>query len=282
MITAELAILRELAFRRKVFLLRSQHDDGLEKKEKGLAPLQERPTPQSSLCMSPSQIPGPSPPSSSSPRLSGMKRPTPTSTADAECSSPELPESLDSHPEHAIQADSNFCSICHVPCSSAFNYNQHLKGRKHKAKLQELKLDGNSFGEDGKVANGKGWCMDGNSFKMHLGQKHLEERNKTELTAKSLVKVGEKQTWCRLCNIGFSSEELFRLHLNAKKHKALQRAKCTLKGGGEQKWCKLCDVWCPNGDAFKMHLDGKNHILRLYEIEKNRRAENLGSYSGKA
>lgn len=40
MITAELAILRELAFRRKVFLLRSQHDDGLERKEKGLAPLQ--------------------------------------------------------------------------------------------------------------------------------------------------------------------------------------------------------------------------------------------------
>lgn len=40
MITAELAILRELAFRRKVFLLQSQPDDGLEKKEKDLAPLQ--------------------------------------------------------------------------------------------------------------------------------------------------------------------------------------------------------------------------------------------------
>lgn len=198
-----------------------------------------------------------------------MKQPTPTSTA--ECSSPQLPQSLDSHPKHAIQADSIFCPICHVPCTSAFNYNQHLKGRKHKAKLQELKLDGNSVGQDGEVANRKRWCMDGNSFKMHLAQKDLEERNKMELTAKSLVKVGEKQTWCHLCSIGCSSEELFRLHLIARKHKALQRVKCAGKGGGEQKWCKLCDVWCPNGDAFRMHLDGKNHILRLHEIEKKKK-----------
>lgn len=40
MITAELAILRELAFRRKVFQLQSQHDDDLEKKEKDLTSLQ--------------------------------------------------------------------------------------------------------------------------------------------------------------------------------------------------------------------------------------------------
>ena len=83
------------------------------------------------------------------------------------------------------QIDNLFCKICQVQCSSAFNLKQHFKGRKHKAKVEELELN-RKYG--GGKANQlqccelcKVICMDETLLKQHFqGKKHKHKLQEAE------------------------------------------------------------------------------------------------------
>ncbi|KAJ4713107.1 Zinc finger, U1-type [Melia azedarach] len=228
---------------------------------------------------------GQSPDSSPNPSLSGMQRQK--TVSGAECPSSQLPQPFYSNPVHANQTDDIVCTICNVPCSSAYNYKQHIDGRKHKAKLEELKFDGKLANKQRWCQVCKVWCMDDILFKMHLnGKKHKGELQKARCRSKDSGEIAKQQKWCSVCQVWCMDNTSFKMHLNGKKHKGeLQKARYGSKGSGEiakeEKWCELCDLWCPNEEAFKLHLDGKIHALRLHDNQKKRRVENLGSCSGK-
>ncbi|XP_031255992.1 zinc finger RNA-binding protein-like isoform X2 [Pistacia vera] len=220
----ELAIQRELAYRRKIFLSQLQTDKDFKTDPVPLERIAH--VPSSSSTVSPSRTPTSKSLSSSSPWLSGMKRDA--APSGSESLQPQQPQSSNSKPMHTNQSDVIFCTICNVPCHGTRNYKQHLDGQKHKAKLQNMKLHRNDVGQCSKEANQQRWgkvcntgCTSAELFKQHLcGKKHKVELGKLECARKDSGDLPK-----------------------------------------QPKYCKLCDLWCPNEDAYKMHLEGKRHII---------------------
>ncbi|MBA0718339.1 hypothetical protein Golax_006093 [Gossypium laxum] len=115
-----------------------------------------------------------------------------------------------------------YCEVCQVPCSCSLNYKNHLNGKKHKVKLQELKFGRKDSDEDCEMENPKPrcelcniWCVDANALKQHLaGKKHKKMQGKVATVEGD---IGE-QLKCELCGIGCPSKDLLHLHFNGKKH----------------------------------------------------------------
>ncbi|KAL4633596.1 hypothetical protein ACB092_04G133500 [Castanea dentata] len=260
----ELAIQRELAYRRKVAMLQFTLDEDL----KDLMPLQvlsshsspiHSPRPLERHSASPSPIPStnhsvlsslssPShsprplegPNSSPSPvpstNLSGIKQKELTNCL--QYLQPEQPGLSHGSVMLKDQLDNLFCKICQVQCSSAFNLEQHFKGRKHKAKVEELELNRNYGGE----------------------------------------KANQLQ-FCELCKVTCMNETLLKLHLQGKKHKEKLQQLESLQHGEEipnqPKWCGLCKIWCMGDHNFKEHLEGQKHIVQLHAFQKEKRAKQI-------
>ncbi|GMJ05783.1 hypothetical protein HRI_004247500 [Hibiscus trionum] len=135
-----------------------------------------------------------------------------------------------------------YCEICQVPCSGSLNYNNHLNGKKHKVKFEELKFGWKDEGDDDCVTDNpklwircekcKIWCIDENALKQHLaGKKHKKMQKKLETVG---GEMGEELE-CALCGIGCSSKELLQLHLKGKKHREeLQKREARETGGGKE------------------------------------------------
>ncbi|XP_038687037.1 zinc finger protein 346-like [Tripterygium wilfordii] len=160
----ELAIQRELAYRRKVAELLQDANFG-----KNLMPLQEAssssrpcPTPSTSTMRN----------LSAGPRFSELKQQTQRIG---------IEQGQQFRAEQVLQnkAGNLFCKICQVYCMDSYNYEQHVNGKKHEAKLGELLLNSK---DDGEVnpANQQLWCdvcrvpcMNSYSYEQHVnGKKH--------------------------------------------------------------------------------------------------------------
>ncbi|GFZ17055.1 hypothetical protein Acr_26g0003250 [Actinidia rufa] len=82
---------------------------------------------------------------------------------------------------------------------------------------------------------------------------------------------------CELCRIWCMNKDALEMHMRGQKHQAkLQELEFGRKNAGEREaqrpWCELCQIWCMNEDAFQQHLKGKNHVTRLYVVEEQKRA----------
>ncbi|XP_022736995.1 UBP1-associated proteins 1C-like [Durio zibethinus] len=287
----ELAIQRELAYRRKIEELQLQPyvDLGDE-----TMPMQVQ---------FPSRKPS-RPDQDSTPGLSGREHLASLSSHDCQpspsprpnqnpssrrniCSSPRISErnqlaSSSMSPSQQLQLFKGcnlnhqslnfFCEVCQVPCSGSLNYKLHINGKKHKVKFQELKFARKDGNDTCAMANQKSWCKlckiwctDDNLLKQHLaGKKHKKMQEKLELSTTVEGDKVEEQNWCELCGIGCSSKELLQLHFNGKKHQAeLRKLECGQKVGGEEaqnqpKRRKLCNTWRADNNSLQMHLMKKN------------------------
>ncbi|KAJ4961634.1 hypothetical protein NE237_021544 [Protea cynaroides] len=172
----ELAMKRELAYRRKIELLSLK------------TPSNSRQAPLPSQMPLPSQTPAnsvqatmlPKTPTNSvqatrlpkHPSLVGEKRKEPSSNQG--CLPPRQQK-----PSYTLQrlrkkSLNLICEVCQVPCSGLFNLKQHLKGSKHKAKLQELEDCQNSGTEPLWCELCEVPCMNWECWQQHLtGKKHL-------------------------------------------------------------------------------------------------------------
>ncbi|KAJ7978470.1 Zinc finger RNA-binding protein [Quillaja saponaria] len=174
--------------------------------------------------------PFPRPSPSLSPHLSEIKQKEPTSSHDHQPS--QQPQKINGNLIYKSQADNLCCKVCQVYCSGPFNFKQHLRGHKHKAKLQELEFRKKNGGE---------------------------------------VAVTQRK-WCELCKVSCMNESLLEMHLQGQKHKAkVQELEVSKRSGGcnpkQRKWCDLCKIWCIDNFSFEQHLDGKKHFLRLHSVE---------------
>ncbi|GMQ10828.1 hypothetical protein CsSME_00053683 [Camellia sinensis var. sinensis] len=188
----------------------------------------------------PIQIPSPSslakPRLIPQPSLSGSKRRATSSSL--QCLPPRQPRPSHNNYVTVDQEGHFFCKVCQVPCSGTVTLKQHLKGHKHKAKLQWLQLskrDGREK-DDPHCKLCQIWCTNKGGLEMHLkGQKHQAKLQELEFGTK---KEREKEA--------------------------------------ERPWCQLCQIWCMNEDALEQHLKGKNHSARLYATEGKRGMKGKG------
>ncbi|KAK7273363.1 hypothetical protein RIF29_14412 [Crotalaria pallida] len=270
---AELAILRELAFRRKVAALPMVPNSDSTKE---ILPLEVKP-----LCEVPHSLPlpGPSLRSSSSLALRGTKWKESISSAH--------------HPPSKISQVKPSCEVPH-PMSlpgpiSKPSSSQSLSGTKrkeptssaHHPPLQYQQSYHGSFEDKDKTKNlyckiCQAPCSSPSNLEQHLiGQKHAKKLQELEFNEKAGKKGGSNQRqWCELCKVSCSSEDLLKLHFNGQKHKAKLLKLEISKQGGEvpnsKKWCELCKLLCVDDFSFKQHLEGKKHIIKMHAFMKEK------------
>ncbi|KAF1862993.1 hypothetical protein Lal_00018837 [Lupinus albus] len=197
-ITAEVAMMRELAYRRMVFLI-SQNTE--------IIPSQVKPS-----CEVPSsmQLPG----RSSSPFPSGTKRKEPTSNAHH--SSLQCQQSFHGSLGYEDKTQNLYREIGQVSRTSPFNLKQHIRGQNHAEKSQELKFS-EKIGKEGS-SNQRQWCEmceiscpNEALLKLHFdGKKHNTKLQK--------LKPLHKKKWCQLCKLWCMNECAFKQRLEGKKH----------------------------------------------------------------
>ncbi|PIN23842.1 hypothetical protein CDL12_03444 [Handroanthus impetiginosus] len=103
-------------------------------------------------------------------------------------------------------SDDLLCELCQ----------QHLNGRRHKAKMEWRRIEGKPSCDVCQI-----WCTDYKSMEMHLkGQKHKEKVQELELCKKNggdnVVK--KKPILCELCLVHCMNEELFEMHIKGRSH----------------------------------------------------------------
>ncbi|PIN27000.1 hypothetical protein CDL12_00218 [Handroanthus impetiginosus] len=113
-------------------------------------------------------------------------------------------------------SDDLLCELCQVSCSSVLTLQQHLNGRRHKAKMEWTRIKGMPSCDVCQI-----WCTDYKSMEMHLkGQKHKEKVQELEQCKKnggdSVVK--KKPILCELCLVHCMNEELFEMHIKGRSH----------------------------------------------------------------
>ncbi|PON68913.1 Zinc finger, U1-type [Parasponia andersonii] len=113
-------------------------------------------------------------------------------------------------------------------------------------------------------------------FEQHMiGQKHkarllqFRENNDSEEMAK------EQRRWFEVCRIPCMNEQLLRLHLEGKKHKAkLQDLELSRRRSEQGEipadWsklhCELCQVWCIDECSLKQHVEGRRRKLQALAL----------------
>ncbi|KAM3380776.1 putative protein isoform X1 [Capsicum galapagoense] len=115
----------------------------------------------------------------------------------------------------------HYCKDCEVYCSGDLCYEQHLRGNKHKVKLQCLG-DSSVNGKNKQVIRCDSCeisCQDEALLELHLkGQKHKAKQHEMEHGGKNEDENG-KQFWCKVCQVPCTNGETFMLHLKGKKHR---------------------------------------------------------------
>ncbi|PHT88287.1 hypothetical protein T459_10393 [Capsicum annuum] len=115
----------------------------------------------------------------------------------------------------------HYCKDCEVYCSGDLCYEQHLRGNKHKVKLQCLG-DSSVNGKNKQVIRCDPCeisCQDEALLELHLkGQKHKAKQHEMEHGGKNEDENG-KQFWCKVCQVPCTNGETFMLHLKGKKHR---------------------------------------------------------------
>ncbi|KAJ4831258.1 hypothetical protein Tsubulata_014574 [Turnera subulata] len=159
--------------------------------------------------------------------------------------------SLDFFPSHQAhdlvpQMDNYFCKTCQVACSSKRNYRDHVKGRKHLSKLWELKM---------------------RSGRKECGKQYVYE-----------AAPASQRRRCEVCNIWCMNDDLFKAHLSGRKHNT-KLATSKAKRAGEEtvklpsrSWCEICGVDGTSED-IERHFSGQKHKAQLLRLE---RARNVG------
>lgn len=104
-----------------------------------------------------------------------------------------------------------------------------------------------------------------------IGQKHkarllqfVDQNDDSEEMEKG------QRRWCEVCQIPCMNEQLLRLHLEGKKHKAkLQELELSrrsdqgeIPAGWSKLYCEICRVWCIDECSFEQHVEGKKHKLQ--------------------
>ncbi|CAL1390955.1 unnamed protein product [Linum trigynum] len=299
-IPVEVAILRELEYRKKVAQMKHIPEAEFCRNFRPLQLLSSIPSPGLGPNQRlPSSHPAPKPPanheSSRGPLPIQAPKPAPgvpmmhqqrSRSKQHESQQPSSGAGRDHDDLHQNHSDHNFCKICHIPCAGYDNYKQHLEGRRHKKRKLELEIGERQRGEVESprrwCESCKIWCMNDELYQTHLrGRQHKNHQLQMLEVAsgkdKALQIVVAKQALhCDVCGIDCPGEESLMSHLKGKRHTVA--AQYLRNGGGGthggrtgnqlRYGCDLCNIWCPDMHSLEMHRQGKKHIVQEIRSRK--------------
>ncbi|KAJ8617344.1 hypothetical protein MRB53_013530 [Persea americana] len=174
------------------------------------------------------------------------------------------------------------CDLCHVMAPNEQALTEHLYGKKHKAREEELliasKCDEGNKNEAAELINP-------NKVKSEAAE--LINPNKVKNEASELINPNKvKKEWsCAVCQVSPPNEQHLNKHLHGKKHKAKEEALIKACKPNERnkteaaqlinpnnvkkEWsCSLCQPRAPSEQGLNEHLQGKKHKAKEEELLK--------------
>lgn len=111
------------------------------------------------------------------------------------------------------------CAACEISATCERGLNEHIAGKKHQAKMEELKANKKGahigLGKVMNTVNEQPLEIKNSSDSVSIGSK---EDDKTEVCDKKTMTGKKFRFWCRLCKIGVDNENIMRSHKKGKKH----------------------------------------------------------------
>ncbi|KAG6390014.1 hypothetical protein SASPL_151492 [Salvia splendens] len=127
-------------------------------------------------------------------------------------------------------ADNLVCDLCVASCSSALVMQQHLRGRKHKAKISfnKRKRESNTTtASKPRCDLCEIWCCDVGALQMHFkGQKHMAKVQELQLCKeRGGQKSSKAPIICEVCGVSCMNQDSFEQHLKGRQHAVKQDLK---------------------------------------------------------
>ncbi|KAI4344298.1 hypothetical protein L6164_011544 [Bauhinia variegata] len=142
------------------------------------------------------------------------------------------------------------CALCHVCATSEKGLNEHLQGRKHKAKEAALRTQ--------KIG------LESKSDEQSLQSEVALEGISKKVHDKDLVEITSKEQLVQVKQNAEASKKQNAKGLGVKKTNELKRKKKA------KFWCEVCQVGVPSQIVMERHKNGRKHEARMLTFIKNK------------
>ncbi|KAL5723026.1 hypothetical protein ACHQM5_006472 [Ranunculus cassubicifolius] len=197
----------------------------------------------------------------------GVKRKNPPSNQS--CPPPQHAAQL--YPTHTPEKCENTnykCKECDIICCGLVNLQDHYQGRKHKSRVEELKIQNGVSPMETK--------------QLVYNIQDSSERSGAGANVRTdpvcIPQGPEPVRKCEVCNCICPGLANYNQHMKGKKHKTrleqLKLGNDNVGGGTEPINCEICKVVCMNEFAYKQHQAGKKHAVALQAIRYLNQSEN--------
>ena len=191
-----------------------------------------------------------------------------------------------------------YCEACDVHVTSIVALQDHFAGAKHQKRLKQVGLDvdltdlvkGPTDPELKRKLLRCKLCdviVRGSEMSVHTRCATHQEKlqffdnedqdedesiwfNEVAINPDSFLKSLDDGFHCDLCGVTLPSNDLFRKHLEGKRHQKRLRwefLEQTEDDHGDsnqmQYWCKICNIFCTSKEALDKHFSGKKHAKML-------------------
>uniref|UniRef100_A0A0E0M1C6 C2H2-type domain-containing protein n=1 Tax=Oryza punctata TaxID=4537 RepID=A0A0E0M1C6_ORYPU len=175
-----------------------------------------------------------------------------------------------------IAAERWGCSICHISCNGEWDFDTHLKGKKHQANTQALleqskKNSGNPESKGTRAAatlicrvcQAKFTCQLDLQSHLKVMSHQLNVRATSPDGSSFTSETSESSSLalamydCKVCSVKCTSERMLACHLTGKKH---------LKQEKLQAFCEICKLQCNSEKVLSDHRYGKKHQAKLDKV----------------
>jgi len=143
----------------------------------------------------------------------------------------------------------HYCEACDVYANCQKDYDLHLNGRKHKENQVRIKK--------------------------YRDKKVYKKEHKEEMKVLRKVDPNLSTYFCEVCKIYANCQKTYDLHLNGRKHKAIQMRKIrNEKHKDEYRFhCEVCDVYTHTQKTSDAHLAGQKHQKKIAEVKNQFRLQ---------
>ena len=191
-----------------------------------------------------------------------------------------------------------YCEACDVHVTSIVALQDHFAGAKHQKRLKQVGLDVDLTDlvkgpTDPELKRKLFRCklcdviVRGSEMSVHTRCATHQEKlqffdnedqdedesiwfNEVAINPDSFLKSLDDGFHCDLCGVTLPSNDLFRKHLEGKRHQKRLRwefLEQTEDDHGDsnqmQYWCKICNIFCTSKEALDKHFSGKKHAKML-------------------
>uniref|UniRef100_A0A0E0QRI9 C2H2-type domain-containing protein n=1 Tax=Oryza rufipogon TaxID=4529 RepID=A0A0E0QRI9_ORYRU len=167
------------------------------------------------------------------------------------------------------------CSICNISCNGEWDFDTHLKGKKHQANTQALleqskksSVNPESQGTKAaaatlicRVCQAKFTCQSDLQSHLKVMKHQLNLRapssDGSSFTSATSESLSLELYSCKVCSVKCTFERMLAYHLTGKKH---------LKQENLQLSCEICKLQCNSEKVLSDHRYGKKHQAKLEKV----------------